>query len=343
MAEDLPTPAAGQRAQSGLTPPGRTSPGLTPPSPPGLTRPSPPGPTSPGLTPEGPALPEALAHVPGFSPAQAHITSLPGGGFNRSYLVRTPAGRFVVRFSPEPDSWLAADRRVERVLHGAAAAVGLAPGIVYADPADRWLITEFVDGVAWSDASFERRECLAKLGDTLRVLHAIAPPAVGRLDLLQALGHYAQRLEQAGAGGPSGSAAREYLEQAAIAWQVSGASDRPVAVVHHDLHGSNLIQSPCGRLMLIDWECAVVNDPLLDVACALSYFPSARVHADVLLEHSGLGQVTERQLAASVWLFDLHMWLWYRERRTRRDPTPAELASEAQRARALEGGIPSAL
>jgi len=279
-----------------------------------------------------------LAHVPGFSPTQAQITPLTGGGFNRSYLVRTSVGRFVVRFSPEPDAWLASDRNVERVLHGLAAAAGLAPAIVYADPADRWLITEFVEGIAWDDASFERPECLAMLGDTLRALHAIAPPEAGRFDLLQALDHYAQRLQQAGS-----PLSEDYLEQAAVAWRLCGAPDRPVAVLHHDLHGSNLIECPSGRLVLIDWECAVVNDPLLDVACALSYFPSARAHADLLLERSGLGQVTERQLAASVWLFDLHMWLWYRERRTRHDPSPAELAAEAQRARALGGGIPSAL
>jgi len=317
MAEALSTPPAGERAEPGLTPAGHT--------------------------PQGAVPPEALAHVPGFAPAEARITPLPGGGFNRSYLVLTPAGRFVLRSSPEPDAWLAADRSVERALHGVAAAAGLAPPIVHADPADRWLITEVVEGIAWTDASFARRECLSKLGDTLRALHAIAPPAVGRFDLLQALGHYAQRLERAGADMPAGCPAGECLEQADVAWRVSGASERAVAVLHHDLHGSNLIEGPSGRVVLIDWECAVVNDPLLDVACALSYFPSARAHADVLLERSGLGHVTERQLAAAVWLFDLHMWLWYRERRTRRDPSPAELAAEAQRARALGGGIPSAL
>jgi aminoglycoside phosphotransferase (APT) family kinase protein len=317
MAEDLSTPATGDLALDGPAPDG--------PAPQGLVQAA------------------ALAHVPGFSHSRAHITPLAGGGFNRSYLVRTPAGRFVVRFSPEPDAWLATDRSAERILHGAAAAAGLAPPIVHADPADRWLITEFVEGTPWGDASFARRECLAKLGDTLCALHALAPPAVGRFDLLQALGHYAQRLQLAGAGAPAGFPAGDYLEQAAVAWELSGASDRPVAVLHHDLHGSNLIESPSGRLVLIDWECAVVNDPLLDVACALSYFPSARAHADVLLERSGLAHVTERQLAASVWLFDLHMWLWYRERGTRREPTPAELAAEAQRGRALAGGIPSAL
>lgn len=327
MAEDLPTPVTGKPAPSGVSQPAPTGAGLTPQE----------------LTREGPLLPAALEHVPGYSSVQAHITPLAGGGFNHSYLVRTAAGRFVVRFSPEPDAWLAADRSVERVLHGVAATAGLAPAIVHADPADRWLITEFVAGTPWDDANFARRECLAELGDTLRMLHAIAPPEEGRFDLLLALGQYAHRLEQAGALGPSDFPAADYLEQAVVAWRLSGASDRPVAVLHHDLHGSNLIETLSGRLVLIDWECAVVNDPLLDLACALSYFPSARAHADVLLERSGLAHVTERQLAASLWLFDLHMWLWYRERRTRREPTPAELAAEAQRGQALRAGIPSVL
>jgi aminoglycoside phosphotransferase (APT) family kinase protein len=287
------------------------------------------------------ASPEALAHVPGFAAGNAEVTPLPGGGFNRSSSVRTPAGRFVLRWSPAPDAWLVADRSVERSLHGLAASAGLAPRIVYADPDDRWLVTEFVEGVVWTDDHFARDECMAALGDTLRELHAIPPPAVGRFDLLQALGAYAARLD--GAPVPGNVPAGEYLEQAAVAWQLSAAPERPVAVLHHDLHGSNVIETHPRRLVLIDWECAVVNDPLLDVACVLSYFASARAHANVLLSRAGLGHVTVRQLAASVWLFDLHTWFWYRERRMRTVPTPAEVAAEGRLAAAVGRGIPSAL
>lgn len=287
------------------------------------------------------ALAQALAHIPGFASAEAKITPLQGGSLNRSYLVGTAAGRFVVRCSTQPDAWLASDRSVERALHAVAAAAGLAPRIVHAGPCDRWLITEFVAGVPWSDAHFLRRECLEVLGDTLRALHAIPPPMEGRFDLLEALGRYVQRLEEA--PDPEEVHARESLEQARVAWQLSGAAERAVAVLHHDLHGSNLIESHAGQLLLVDWECAVVNDPLLDIACVLSYFPPARAHADVLLDRAGLRGVTERQLAASVWLFDLHTWLWYRERRMRLVPTAAELGAEARLARTLRGGIPSAL
>src|SRR5262249_15852480 len=113
---------------------------------------------------------------------------------------------------------------------------------------------------------------------------------------------------------------------------------RPKAVLHHDLHGSNVIDSEPG-LILIDWECAVVNDPLLDVACVLSYFDGARAYADVLLAHAGLGSVTNKQLAASVWLFRLHTWFWYRERRMRLDPTAAEIEAEQRLASVVERGF----
>jgi aminoglycoside phosphotransferase (APT) family kinase protein len=287
------------------------------------------------------AAAEALAHLPGFAAASVEVARLPGGSVNRSYSIRTPVGHFVLRFSPAADAWLAPDRSVERALQTLAAAAGLAPRILHADSADRWVITEFVEGLVWSDAHFARAEYLAILGDRLRELHSLAPPVEGRFDLLQALGGYAERLDRA--RGPGDGPAGEYLEQAALAWQLSGAPERAVAVLHHDLHGSNLIQSRDGRLMLIDWECAVVNDPLLDVACVLSYFEAARAHADVLLRHSGMGAVTPRQLAASVWLFDLHMWLWYRERRMRQVPTRAELAAEGRLAGTVSRGIPSAL
>jgi thiamine kinase-like enzyme len=111
------------------------------------------------------------------------------------------------------------------------------------------------------------------------------------------------------------------------AWRVSGASQRPLAILHHDLHASNLIEDERG-LILVDWECAAVSDPLLDVACVLSYHQGARPYTRLLLQHSGLQGVTARQVAACVWLFDLHTYFWYRERRLRRSPTQVELEAE---------------
>jgi thiamine kinase len=266
-------------------------------------------------------LTEALSHVPGFRPGDPsiEICRLSGGSVNRSYSVFTPAGRFVLRLSQGPDAWLTSDRSVERRLHQIAAEAGIAPQIIDADANDKWLVTEYVVGRLWMEPDFGSPERLSRLGDTLRRLHELPTPDFGRFDLLKALEGYIERV----------GAEASYLHYAAVAWSISGASERPLAILHHDLHGSNLIEN-AGGLVLIDWECSAVSDPLLDVACILSYHESARPYASLLLQRSGLEKTTSRQLAAAVWLFDLHTYLWYRERRLRRSVTEAEREAEYQ-------------
>lgn len=278
-------------------------------------------------------LVEAFSHVPGFRSGDPSISisRLSGGRVNCSFRVVTESGDYVLRVSGGPDAWLTADRSVERKLHGIAASAGIAPPVVEAN--DRWMITEYIGGRLWMEPDFGRAERLGDLGRTLRRLHALPAPEEGRFDLVAALRAYVQRI---GAG-------EEFLGPAAAAWEASGAPGRAVAILHHDLHGSNLIDG-AGGLVLIDWECAAVSDPLLDVACILSYHDSARPYASLLLEHSGLANTTSRQLAASVWLFDLHTYLWYRERRQRLTATEAELNAEQQLAmrlpRTLEDWLP---
>ena len=270
-------------------------------------------------------LAEALAHVPGYRPSDPSIglSELPGGSVNRSYEVRTPVGRFVLRLSRGPDAWLTSDRSVERELHRIASEAGIAPRVVLAN--DRWSITEYVAGRVWAEPDFADPKRLALLGGTLRRLHELPAPALGRFDLLDAMEGYAKRV--VGQRGEPGDLPADYLRYAAAAWRISGAAQRPLAILHHDLHGSNVIESGRG-LVLIDWECGAVSDPLLDIACILSYHESARPYASLLLQHSGLEEITSLQLAASVWLFDLHTYFWYRERRMRMSPTDAELEAE---------------
>jgi len=269
-------------------------------------------------------LTEALLHVPGFSlqhPA-VQVSGLPGGSLNRSYSVSTPAGRFVLRLSRGPDAWLTTDRSVELRLHAAASEAGIAPRIV--ESRDQWLITEYVPGRLWTEPDFGAAARLASLARTLAKLHRLPAPDYGRFDLLGTLSDYAERVGESGG----------LVDFAAAAWESSGGAGRTPAILHHDLHGSNIIEGPRG-LVLVDWECAAVSDPLLDVACILSYHESAGPHAAVLLEHCGLPEVTPRQLAACVWLFDLHTYLWYRERQSRMAPTQTEREAEKRLAARL--------
>ncbi|MFJ3208940.1 MULTISPECIES: phosphotransferase [Streptomyces] len=50
---------------------------------------------------------------------------------------------------------------------------------------------------------------------------------------------------------------------------VCGLSERPFCLLHADLHRENFVVDPRGRLWTIDWELAMVGDPLYDLATHL--------------------------------------------------------------------------
>ncbi|MGW0824910.1 phosphotransferase family protein [Streptomyces sp. NPDC002845] len=50
---------------------------------------------------------------------------------------------------------------------------------------------------------------------------------------------------------------------------VAGLRDRPFCLLHADLHRENMIVDPYGRLWAIDWELAMLGDPLYDLATHL--------------------------------------------------------------------------
>ncbi|MGC9544589.1 phosphotransferase [Streptomyces sp. UG1] len=50
---------------------------------------------------------------------------------------------------------------------------------------------------------------------------------------------------------------------------VPGLAERPFCLLHADLHRENFVLDPAGRLWTIDWELAMVGDPLYDLATHL--------------------------------------------------------------------------
>lgn len=270
---------------------------------------------------------ELLRRVPGCEAGQAplSVVSLVRREVNRNFCVETREGTFVVRLSPQTDAWLLGDRVNELLLHTLAARARIAPRIGYADPARGWMVMDFVSGPVWSASDFSLPERLELLGDTLRRLHALHAPLGGRLDVgvtLRAYGEILNRREP--------EMADRLTRRVAAAERIWGdlqRAARPLAILHHDLHASNIIDHR-GQPVLIDWECAVVSDPILDVACACAYYPHAREHARRLLDQAGLERVTLDELDAAIHVFDVHTWLWYRERRERFPPTTEEIAAE---------------
>jgi aminoglycoside phosphotransferase (APT) family kinase protein len=279
--------------------------------------------------------PSALARIPGWEAQRpSAIAALPGGTINTSFRVDTRAGSFVLRLNGEAGAVLGADHTREAQLHAAAARAGVAPELIYADIAERFMIMRFVDGAAWDASDFARPERLRQLGATLRTLHAVAPPVVAPFDVAAILRGYSAKIIEAQ---PAERVLLEsLLEQADTALALCARSGRAATVVHNDLCYSNLIEGE--RLYLIDWEYAAVADPIFDLACVLAYYPHAGPYAQELLDAAGLAaDVSIGALVRARFLFVLLSFLWYRLRRLTRTVAAEELAAERTLLRRLSG------
>jgi aminoglycoside phosphotransferase (APT) family kinase protein len=285
---------------------------------------------------------DLLLQVPGCEGGEPPYSQelIGGGRVNRSYLVRTRKGRFVVRLNDNSASDPGLDRDRELALHSAAAAAGIAPPVVHAAPDRSSLITEYVDGRLWTPHYFSRMRDLRSLGQRLRSLHSIDPPSLPRYDPLATARRYADTVlrhepEEAGR-------LHLLLGNGADALSRSGWGRRPAAIVHGDLHHGNVLTAD--RVYFIDWEYAQVADPMHDLACILAYYPRAAAHASLLLEASGLDATgaTPDMLNDLSDVFTLVNYLWYRARRVSRTVPATDLQLESAALRRLLALAPGA-
>jgi thiamine kinase len=272
---------------------------------------------------------DLLQHVPGCEDGEAPYSQelIGGGKVNRSFLVRTRRGRFVVRLNESTGSDSGLDRDRELTLHNAAANAGLAPHVIYACSDRSCLITEYLDGRLWTPHYFSRMRDLRSLGQRLRVLRSIPPPAMPRFDPMFAARRYADVVMR---NDPvETTRITSLIEAGDEALRRSGSSSRAAGIVHSDLHHGNVLTAD--RVYFIDWEYAQVGDPLLDLACIMAYYPRAVAHGTLLLNASGLDETgaTTATLAELTSVFNLLNYLWYRARRTARTVPATDLQLES--------------
>ncbi|MGA5322418.1 phosphotransferase family protein [Streptomyces seoulensis] len=93
---------------------------------------------------------------------------------------------------------------------------------------------------------------------------------------------------------------------------VHGLSRRPFCLLHADLHRENFIVDPVDRLWTIDWELAMVGDPLYDLATHLHLmrYPAAQSREIAARWHTTVRAVRPRGVRG--WTDDLAPLLAYK-------------------------------
>ena len=228
------------------------------------------------------------------------ISELPGGVANRSFRLREAGQDLVLKLASPQAAGLGADARSEFAMQALAAAAGLAPRVVLADPAERFIVSRHAEGRMPGPGDMGQAPLLERVGKWLATLHALPLPAVlPAVDFGERAAAYLARLP----GAFEASLARE-LERRRAALGAAAA----LVPCHHDLHRRNLLDDG-RRLVAVDWEYAGPGDAAADLAACIGYHALDAAAADALLRgHGAADDGLRARVGALGWIFDC---LWY--------------------------------
>jgi len=171
------------------------------------------------------------------------------------------------------------------------------PEIIIDGEARLLVLTEFIEG-----EEPELESCAEAVGELTGQLHALLAEYPGRLTVRGEqffIGRYIDMLEKRGYAGVDA-----YRRLGQEQWRRLG--DMPACVCHGDLHRGNLLQSPDGRLWLLDFDTVCVAPRMFDimVMCDMTdYFcfdpagldTAVRVYRQFLTGYSRRIALTERE------------------------------------------------
>lgn len=220
---------------------------------------------------------------------------------NRNYLIEVHGRPHVLRVDTRHAATLGLDRELEYRIQRRAAAAGLAPAIVAAEPAQGWMVYEYLPGRALEPEDLADAATLEAIAALLRAVHAL--PRSGRtLPVTGAAQRYAAVV----------APARHLHACARRCEEIVADTPAPVEIrcCHNDVVAGNLVSN--GALRLIDWEYACDNEPLFDLASLACYHDLDERTVATLLEAyaGGQGAAMRGRFERQRRLFDALQWLW---------------------------------
>jgi len=227
------------------------------------------------------------------------LGGLSGGRSNQSFLLDSDIGKLVLRISGANTFLPNAERGAEARTWRAASRWGIAPPLVFADDANRYLVSRHIESSLPADPCSEAtvRDRAFELLELCHQMDVKAPV----IDYASHIEHYWQLIE---AGDrppdPALSSQREPM-QSLLASLID--SHTPIGVCHHDPVIENFVGTT-DRLYLIDWEYAATGLQIMDYA---AFATEWQIDDRTVLARSGFR--TESFMAAKT-LYSYMCSLW---------------------------------
>jgi aminoglycoside phosphotransferase (APT) family kinase protein len=246
------------------------------------------------------------------------VKQFQGGQSNPTYLLTTPARRYVMRSKPGPVAKLLpsahAVEREFRVMR-ALAAQGIPVPQVYVLCEDEsvigraFFVMEHVDGrILWEQSlpaasRAERGAIYDEMNRVIAALHSVDVAAAGLSDYGKAGNYFARQIGRWSKQYQASETESIEAMNRLIEWLPQHVpADEDVAVVHGDYRLDNLIFHPQEPriIAIIDWELSTIGHPLADFSyhCMSWRIPPGGFRGIAGLDHEALGIPTEAQYIA---------------------------------------------
>jgi thiamine kinase-like enzyme len=180
-------------------------------------------------------------------------------GCNHDYFFCIKGGKYVIRKFRPPHLDTAAS---ERAAYTAIKPLGISDEVVYLDDAGIKIV-HFIEGKSLGYGEQDQEEAIA----LLRKVHENAPPILYSYDIFRNIGGYAAFCKKPDS--PNLQILKGYQKELdAIRVKLDSMSITPVLCHGDACVTGNMLRLKDGSVRIIDWECAGMADPLLDIALA---------------------------------------------------------------------------
>ena len=210
------------------------------------------------------------------------VRQFKGGQSNPTYLLETPARRYVLRRKP-PGKLLPSAHAVDREFRVIGALYGqgfpVAAPLVYCDDpgiaGTAFYVMDHVEGrVIWEPhmpgaEPNERAAVYDAMNATLARLHSFDPAALGLADFGRGDNYVARQVERWSKQYRASETEKIEEMERLIVWLPSHLPPpAPVRIVHGDYRLDNIILAPSQPTIraVLDWELSTLGDPLADLA-----------------------------------------------------------------------------
>ncbi len=190
----------------------------------------------------------------------AVVTPLSGGITNHNFKVDLPNRSLVVRLGGAGTEHLGIDRSHEGKTAEIAAKAGISAGVLFSDPANGILVSEFLEGETLTVESTTKPDVFVRTIASIRKIHKAAP-FPGTFCPFATVRRYHADAVKRGVKFPA-----KIKDALALAGQIETVlgADRPRVSCHNDLLPGNFIDDG-RRVWIVDWEYAGIGDPFFDL------------------------------------------------------------------------------